>query len=94
MHRNEVVKYLEELNADNLLEESLHRRKALLQGRKGDVDLSGTRIFEREAAHYDAWFDSEQGKILFASELLCLQQLCGGPPAAVARGWRWNGTVR
>ena len=42
--------------------------------------MSGIQIFEHEAARYDAWFDSERGKMLFASEVLCLQQLSGGLP--------------
>jgi len=42
--------------------------------------LSGIQIFEHEAARYDAWFDSERGKMLFASEVLCLRQLSGALP--------------
>jgi SAM-dependent methyltransferase len=35
-------------------------------------------IFDREAARYDAWFDSERGRPLFESEVLCLRQLSAG----------------
>ncbi len=42
--------------------------------------MSGIQIFEREAARYDAWFDSERGKMLFASEVLCLRQLSADLP--------------
>jgi SAM-dependent methyltransferase len=56
------------------------RQKDLLQAHKGDVDLSRYEIFEREAARYDAWFDSEDGKMLFASELLGLRQLSDDLP--------------
>jgi len=38
------------------------------------------QVFDRQAARYDAWFDSEDGKILFASELLCLRQVSGNLP--------------
>ena len=44
------------------------------------MDLSGFQVFDRHAARYDAWFDSEDGKTLFASELLCLEQVSGNLP--------------
>jgi len=47
---------------------------------RGDIDLNGIEIFQREAARYDAWFDSNRGKRIFASELLCLRQLCHDLP--------------
>lgn len=37
--------------------------------------MSRFDVFEREAARYDAWFDSEDGRMLFSSELLGLRQL-------------------
>ena len=37
-------------------------------------------LFDREAARYDAWFDSERGKALFDSEVLCLRELAAGLP--------------
>ena len=39
------------------------------------IGTSGFEIFDREAARYDAWFDSERGNALFDSEVLCLRQL-------------------
>lgn len=41
---------------------------------------SRIQVFEHEAARYDTWFDSERGKILFASEVLCLRRLCDDLP--------------
>ena len=40
----------------------------------------GLDLFDREAARYDAWFDSERGKALFDSEVLCLRELAVGLP--------------
>ena len=40
-------------------------------------------LFEREAARYDAWFDTARGKALFESEVLCLRELT----AELARPW-------
>lgn len=48
--------------------------------RGNDVRHSDTGIFDREAARYDAWFDSEQGRAIFESEVLCLRQLSDGLP--------------
>jgi len=36
----------------------------------------GIEVFDREAARYDAWFDSERGRVIFASEVACLRRLC------------------
>ena len=44
------------------------------------MDMPVSDIFDREAARYDAWFDSERGKKLLASEVLCLQQLSADLP--------------
>jgi ubiquinone/menaquinone biosynthesis C-methylase UbiE len=38
------------------------------------------QLFDREAARYDAWFDSDRGQALFASELICLRQLTADLP--------------
>jgi len=35
-------------------------------------------VFDREAARYDAWFDSERGRTIFESEVACLRRLCEG----------------
>ena len=35
-------------------------------------------VFDRETARYDAWFDSESGQAIFASEVACLWRLCSG----------------
>ncbi len=35
----------------------------------------GLEVFDREAARYDAWFESERGRALFASEVSCLRYL-------------------
>lgn len=37
-------------------------------------------IFDQEAGRYDAWFESEPGRALFASEVSCLRHLLGGLP--------------
>lgn len=44
------------------------------------MDLSIFQVFQRQAGCYDAWFDSEDGKMLFASALLCLRQVSGNLP--------------
>jgi SAM-dependent methyltransferase len=44
---------------------------------------SSFEIFDREAARYDAWFDTERGQTLFASEVGCLRQFA----AALPRPW-------
>jgi len=38
----------------------------------------GIEVFDREAAKYDAWFDSGRGRVIFASEVTCLRRLCPG----------------
>ena len=38
----------------------------------------GIDVFEREAARYDAWFDSDRGRALFESEVLCLRRISAG----------------
>lgn len=40
----------------------------------------GIERFNRDAGRYDAWFDSERGKALFASEVLCLRRLSADLP--------------
>ncbi len=37
-------------------------------------------VFDREAARYDAWFESERGRALFESEVHCLRQVSAGLP--------------
>lgn len=44
------------------------------------VRKAGLAVFDREAARYDAWFASERGRALFASEVSCLRHLAGGLP--------------
>ena len=44
------------------------------------VAQSSSEIFEREAQRYDAWFDSEHGCGVFASEVRCLKHLSAGLP--------------
>ena len=41
---------------------------------------AGVEIFDREAARYDTWFESERGRALFESEVHCLRQVSAGLP--------------
>jgi len=44
------------------------------------VKARGVKVFDQDAGRYDAWFDSEPGHALFASEVLCLRRLSNGLP--------------
>jgi SAM-dependent methyltransferase len=44
------------------------------------MEAPGITVFDREADRYDAWFDSQPGKALFASEMGCLRALSDGLP--------------
>lgn len=39
-----------------------------------------SKIFDREAARYDGWFESRRGRALFQSEVRCLQGVSAGLP--------------
>ena len=41
---------------------------------------SGSSIFDREAARYDAWFDSPDGRVLFRTEVDAVRRLLVGLP--------------
>jgi SAM-dependent methyltransferase len=57
-------------------------RRTIIQSRirSKPVNVVGIEVFDREAARYDAWFESERGRALFASEVSCLQHLVRGLP--------------
>lgn len=38
------------------------------------------RLFDREAARYDGWFDSPQGQVLFRAEVEAIRRLVKGLP--------------
>jgi len=40
----------------------------------------GIGVFHRHAARYDAWFESDRGRALFESEVLCLRRLSNHLP--------------
>lgn len=44
------------------------------------VAASGSSIFDREAARYDAWFDSPDGRPLFRAEVEAVRRLLRGLP--------------
>jgi len=41
---------------------------------------AGVEVFDREAGRYDAWFESDSGQALFASEVSCVRHLVRGLP--------------
>ena len=41
------------------------------------------RLFDREAARYDAWFDSPEGRVLFSAEVAAVRRLVNGLPGPV-----------
>ena len=45
------------------------------------VAAAGNSIFDREAARYDAWFDSPDGRVLFRTEVDAVRRLLVGLPA-------------
>jgi ubiquinone/menaquinone biosynthesis C-methylase UbiE len=38
----------------------------------------GKQVFDKLADHYDAWFDTPEGRVLFAAEVECLERLMPG----------------
>lgn len=45
------------------------------------IDASETvQVFDREAHHYDAWFDSPEGRVLFQAEVEAVRLLLDGLP--------------
>ena len=47
---------------------------------QGEMAPPGIGVFQRHAARYDAWFESDRGRALFASEVRCLRRLSNGLP--------------